>query len=47
MEGRWQEVDSAVGHPEMGGSGPDAVVAIALTEGHSFSAATLARHQRG
>ena len=28
-------------------AGPDAVVAIALTEGNNFSAATLARHQRG
>lgn len=28
-------------------AGPDAVVAIAITEGHSFSAATLSRHIRG
>jgi predicted ribosomally synthesized peptide with nif11-like leader len=28
-------------------SGPDAVVAIAVAEGHSFSAATLTRHLRG
>jgi predicted ribosomally synthesized peptide with nif11-like leader len=32
-------VDAAVG--------PDAVVAIASAEGHSFSAATLTRHLRG
>jgi len=28
-------------------AGPDAVVAIATAEGHSFSAATFSRHQRG
>ncbi|MCX5945992.1 MAG: Nif11-like leader peptide family natural product precursor [Cyanobacteria bacterium] len=28
-------------------AGPDAVVAIAIGEGHNFSAATLTRHLRG